>query len=97
MADDYIDQPEFSEENYPLKIPPDISPEHALEIVVGLCYEMRHPLNKIDGLLAVLQDDGLAHLHDTATRDVVQWMGGIRYILNIVYNYDEQRPYSLDD
>jgi two-component SAPR family response regulator len=72
-------------------LPPDLLPEDALEIVIGLCYEMRHPLKKLDTIAAVLSDPYAYELHAGAVQDLRDWIGGLRYILNIIYDYDQHR------
>jgi len=88
-----------TDEVYPIRIPPDMSPADVLEVVVGLCQEIRHPLNKIEAMAAVLGDQGLQEHHPKAIDEIQQWIGGIRYILSIVYAYDAQREHDdeLDD
>ncbi|MFP4320983.1 MAG: hypothetical protein ACLFTK_00870 [Anaerolineales bacterium] len=81
---------DFPEEPFALQIPPDLAPEDALQVVVGLCYEMRHPLGKINALAGIIQDPTTQHAQcHAAAGEIQQWIGGIRYILNIIYAYDE--------
>ena len=85
--------PEDSDDEFTFAIPPDMAPEDVLEVVIGLCHEIRHPLNKIERLLMVLQDQGYPDLHPRAVREIHQWVEGVRYILKIVYDYDENREF----
>jgi hypothetical protein len=81
-----------TQSRYALRIPPDLSPADVLEVVVGLCQEMRHPINKVEDWAVILADPDSADLHPQAVQEILQWVDGMRYIMNIVYAYDAQRP-----
>lgn len=77
--------------DFTLTIPPDLDPADALEVVIGLCFEMRHSLNKLESLVKVMNNQELRAIHEDAAQDAQEWVGGLNYILNIIYAYDKQR------
>lgn len=83
--------PKRKTDQYNIQIPTDLSPEDALEVVLGLCYEMRHPMNKIEDWASILTDPDSFELHEQATSEILQWVEGLRYILRIIYAYDASK------
>lgn len=83
--------PDPLDDDFQIVIPPDMAPEDALEVIVGLCREIRHPLRKIDHLAERLGDRKVIHLQNEIGDDIRSWVEGIRYILNIIYAYDDLR------
>lgn len=79
---------------YAIRIPTDLSSEDVLDVVVGLCHEMRHPINKVEDWATILADPDSQELHPKAVQEILQWVDGMRYIMNIVYAYDNQRNTS---
>ncbi len=76
------------------QIPPDMAPEDVLQVVVGLCYEMRHPLGKVSTLAQIINDPAQRGQHEAAAQQLQEWVGGLQYILNIVYAYDEYQTFA---
>jgi len=80
-------------EDRPLEIiiPDDLPPEDALEVVIGLCQEIRHPLNRLEFLANVLTDPSFEDIHSDVAQQIRDMVDGVRYILDIIYAYDAKR------
>lgn len=83
--------------NHEIQIPPDLSPEAALAVIIGLCYEMRHPIHKIEDWASVLSDSESPIIREEAAKHILNWVEGLRYILKLIYTYDEKQARYEDE